>query len=46
MLTNALESGQLPDFRHNFVLSRDVIDVYFDELARIANANALEAAAA
>ena len=46
MLSNALESGQLPDFRHNFVLTRDVIDTYFDELARIANANCSEAAAA
>ena len=46
MLSNALESGQLPDFRHNFVLTRDVIDTYFDELARIANANSSEAVAA
>lgn len=46
MLSNALESGQLPDFRHNFVLSRDVIDAYFDELARIANGNSEESAAA
>lgn len=46
MLSHALESGQLPDFRHNFVLSQDVIGAYFTELARIANANSEEAVAA
>lgn len=39
MLSHALESGQMPDFRHNFVLNGEVIDAYFAELARIANAN-------
>lgn len=39
MLAHVLESGQLPDFRHNFVLSGNVIDAYFEELTRIANSN-------
>ncbi len=46
MLCNVLESGQLPDFRHNFVLRGDALDAFFQELARIGNANAPEAAAA
>ena len=46
MLSQILESGQLPDFRHNFVLSGDAIDAFFAELARIANINSAEAAAA
>lgn len=39
MLSNVLASGQLPDFRHNFVLKGDAIDAFFSELARIANTN-------
>ena len=46
MLCNVLESGQLPDFRHNFVLRGDALDAFFQELARIGNANAPEVAAA
>lgn len=46
MLSQIIESGQLPDFRHNFVLSGDAIDTFFAELARIANTNAAQAAAA
>jgi len=46
MLTQIIESGQLPDFRHNFVLTGDAIDSFFAELARIANSNSAEIAAA
>lgn len=46
MLTHVLESGQLPDFRHNFVLGGEAIDVFFAECARIANGQeAVQAAA-
>ena len=37
MLANVVESGQLPDFRHNFVIRGSAIDMLFDELAEIAN---------
>lgn len=37
MLLNVLESGQLPDFRHSFVLNGEAIDVFFAELGKIAN---------
>ncbi len=37
MLSNVLESGQLPDHRHNFVLKGDAIDAFFAELHKIAN---------
>lgn len=46
MLSQIIESGQLPDFRSNFVLSGDAIDAFFGELARIANSNTAEAVAA
>lgn len=46
MLSSALESGQMPDFRHNFVLKGEVIDAYFAELARIANSNSQSTVAA
>jgi RNA polymerase sigma factor (sigma-70 family) len=46
MLSQVIESGQLPDFRHNFVLSGDAIDAFFGELARIANSNSGVAIAA
>ncbi|HMO68580.1 MAG TPA: sigma-70 family RNA polymerase sigma factor [Novosphingobium sp.] len=42
MLAAALESGQLPDARHDFVLEGDAIDLMFAELRRVANANGLE----
>jgi RNA polymerase sigma factor (sigma-70 family) len=37
MLAHTLESGQLPDFRHNFVLKGQALDAFFGELARVAN---------
>lgn len=46
MLSHVLTSGQLPDFRHNFVLSGDAVDAFFAELARIANHQAADTAAA
>ena len=46
MPCNILESGQLPDFRHNFVLRGDALDAFFQELARIGNANAPASVAA
>lgn len=39
MLAQVIESGQLPDFRHNFVLSGEAIDSFFAEFIRIANTN-------
>jgi len=39
MLSKVIESGQLPDFRHNFVLNGEAIDAFFDELAKIANSD-------
>lgn len=35
MLSNIVESGQLPDHRHNFVLKGDAIDAFFLELQKI-----------
>ena len=46
MLSHVLASGQLPDFRHNFVLKGDAIETFFGELARIANTDAHEHVAA
>jgi RNA polymerase sigma factor (sigma-70 family) len=46
MLSHVLASGQLPDFRHNFVLSGDAIDAFFGELARIANTHSADLEAA
>lgn len=46
MLSQIVESGQLPDFRHNFVLTGSAIDAFFGELLRIANVDAHHAAAA
>lgn len=37
MLSHVIESGQLPDFRHNFVLTGEAVSAFFDELNRIAN---------
>ena len=46
MLSQIIESGHLPDFRHNFILSGDAIDSFFGELTRIANSDSSEAVAA
>lgn len=35
MLSQTIASGQMVDFRHNFVLSGEAIDAFFDELIRI-----------
>lgn len=37
MLSQVIASGQLPDFRHNFVLTGEAVDAVFAELAKIAN---------
>lgn len=37
MLSKVIASGQLPDFRHNFVLTGDAVDAFFAELTKIAN---------
>lgn len=37
MLSRVIESGQLPDARHDFVLTGDAIDAFFAELGKIAN---------
>lgn len=46
MLAKVLESGQLPDFRHNFVLTGGAIDAFFEELRRIANTDETDELAA
>lgn len=46
MLLNTLESGQLPDFRQNFVLKGSAIDALFEELALAVNNNNIERLAA
>lgn len=46
MLVNALERGQLPDSRHNFVMQGDAIDLMFEQLRLVSNANALRRSAA
>ena len=46
MLSQVLESGQLPDHRHNFVLAGDSIDAFFAELNRVANGTVDDAIAA
>lgn len=46
MLTHTIASGKMPDFRHNFVLHSDSIDAFFEELARIANRDEFDSAAA
>jgi RNA polymerase sigma-70 factor (ECF subfamily) len=46
MLSHVLASGQLPDFRHNFVLSGDAVDTFFAELVKIANPQMAHAEAA
>lgn len=37
MLTKIIESGQLPDFRYNFVLNGEAIDAFFAELEKVGN---------
>jgi RNA polymerase sigma-70 factor (ECF subfamily) len=46
MLTQTIESGQLPDSRHDFVLSGSAIDAFFAELKRIANIDHTDSVAA
>ena len=46
MLANVIESGQLPDARHDFVLKSNAIDAFFEELVKIANADDVESLAA
>ena len=46
MLVQTIESGQLPDARHDFVLSGSAIDAFFAELKRIANIDSIEELAA
>ncbi|MEZ5743475.1 MAG: sigma-70 family RNA polymerase sigma factor [Sphingomonadaceae bacterium] len=46
MLSQVLESGQLPDHRHNFVLAGDSIEAFFAELSRVANGISEDALAA
>ena len=40
MLSQTIASGQMVDFRHNFVLGGEAIDAFFEELMRIGNMNA------
>ena len=37
MLANVIASGQMPDFRHNFVLTGKAVDAFFDQLAEVSN---------
>ena len=46
MLSKIIASGQLPDFRHNFVLTGDAVDAFFAELGKIANFEGQDAVAA
>jgi len=46
MLCNVLDSGQLPDARHSFVLSGEAIDAFFAELGKIGNLEELKRIAA
>jgi RNA polymerase sigma factor (sigma-70 family) len=45
MLSQVIESGQLPDYRHNFLIKGEAIDAFFGELARIANTDRVAVAA-
>lgn len=38
MLSHVMETGEMPDFRHNFTLKGAAIDAFFEELGRISNA--------
>lgn len=46
MLANVLESGQLPDARHDFVMEGDAIELMFAELRRVSNNNSAQRHAA
>ncbi len=46
MLANVLDSGQLPDARHDFVMEGDAIDLMFSELRRVSNNNSAQRHAA
>lgn len=46
MLANVLESGQLPDARHDFVMEGDAIELMFAELRRVSNNNTAQRIAA
>lgn len=46
MLSKIIESGQLPDSRHDFVLTGDAIDAFFAELGKISNVDELRSLAA
>jgi RNA polymerase sigma-70 factor (ECF subfamily) len=35
-LSAVIDGGEMPDFRHNFVLKGEVLDVFLDELRKIA----------
>lgn len=39
MLSKVIESGQLPDSRHDFVITGEAIDAFFAELTKIANSD-------
>jgi RNA polymerase sigma factor (sigma-70 family) len=45
-LSAVIDSGEMPDFRHNFVLKGEVLDAFFDELKKIAPAYIVERFAA
>ncbi|GGB90953.1 DNA-directed RNA polymerase sigma-70 factor [Novosphingobium endophyticum] len=46
MLSQVIESGQLPDSRHDFVRTGETIDAFFAELVKIANTDELASLAA
>ena len=37
MLSAAIDGGQLPDFRHDFVMEGNALDLLFEQLHKIAN---------
>ncbi|MBT0669445.1 sigma-70 family RNA polymerase sigma factor [Novosphingobium profundi] len=46
MLSKIIESGQLPDSRHEFVLTGEAIDAFFAELGKVSNIDELRRIAA
>lgn len=46
MLSYTIESGQLPDFRHNFVLTGEAVSAFFDELEHLVEREDLSVQAA
>jgi RNA polymerase sigma factor (sigma-70 family) len=46
MLSHAIESGQLPDARHEFVLTGSAIEAFFEQLRQIGNSEAAKRLAA